>query len=345
MIISIAVADLNREYVERLTEVLQQNGDLSISVFTSAERLKSTLEKERYDVVLFDPDISDTKLYFSNAKLAICLYSEEAVNKNMYSDIDNIHKYQRISNIYKDILKKYADKAGYSADFGNSKRTKVQAVYSPVGGSGKTIISMAIASKLVEFGKSVLYISTEQLSSSSAIYPYSEEGNTALIASLNSDTSFEMKLKGIAKQGFNGISYVEGFERVADYADVNYQEMKDVISNIKKTGIYDHIIIDMSSNIDSITRAVWEEADDIVVVCKDGNFAAKKMSLFVNQGLVLESKHKFLKIDNLVDKAGTSKNDFQAPGIGVVHNYGNLVEEQIIGAINYNNEIDVSKLI
>ena len=345
MIISIAVADLNREYVERLTEVLQQNGDLNISIFTSAERLMSSLEKERYDVVLFDPDLSDTKLYFSNVKLAICLYSEEAVNKNMYSDVENIHKYQRISNIYKEILKKYADKAGYSADFGNSRRTKVQAVYSPIGGAGKTIISLAIASKLVEFGKNVLYVSTEPLSSSSVVYPYSEEGNTALIETLNSGASFEMKLKGIAKQGFNGVSYIEGFERIADYADVNYQEIKDVLSNIKKTGIYDHVIVDMSSNIDQITRAVWEESDDIIVVCRDGNFASKKLSLFANQGMVLESKQKFLKIDNMADKAYVSKNDFQVPCIGAVHNYGNLVEEQVIGAINYNNEIDVSKLI
>jgi len=34
MIISIAIADSNRDYVERLTEVLQQKVDLNISIFT-----------------------------------------------------------------------------------------------------------------------------------------------------------------------------------------------------------------------------------------------------------------------------------------------------------------------
>lgn len=344
MIISIAVADSNREYVERLAEVLQQNGELNISIFTSAEKLLSAVERERYDVVLFDPDISDTKLYFSNVKLAVCLYSDEAVNKKLYSDIDNIHKYQRISNIYKEILKKYADKAGYSADFGNSKRTRIQAVYSPIGGSGKTIISIAMASKLVEFGRSVLYISTEQLSSSSVIFPYSEEGNTALIEALNSGASFEMKLKGIAKQGIHGVSYIEGFEKIADYDDVNYQEMKDVLSSIKKTGIYDHVIVDMGSNIDHITKSVWEEADEIVVVCKAGDFAAKKINSFVNQGLVLESKNKLLKIENMADNVSGFKNDLNVPCIGTIHNYGNISEEQVIQAINFNKEIDIAKM-
>lgn len=343
MIISIAIADSNRDYVERLTEVLQQKGDLNISIFTNADRLMSSMERERYDVVLFDPDISDDKLYFSNVKLAICLYSDEAMNKDLYSDIENIRKYQRISNIYKSILKKYADKAGYSADFGNAKRTKLEAVYSPIGGSGKTVISMAMAGKLTELGRNVLYISTEQLSSSAAFFQYQEEGNTALVETLGSGASFDMKLKGIAKQGNNGVNYVEGFERIADYSDVTYQEMKDVLSNIKKTGIYDNVIVDMGSNIDHISKAVWEEADEIVVICKSGNFATQKLNFFANQGMVLENKNKFLKIENMADNSSRFNNDFNVPCVATVHNYGNISEEQVISAINYNKEIDVTK--
>lgn len=343
MIISIAIADSNRDYVERLTEVLQQKGDLNISIFTNADRLMSSIERERYDVVLFDPDISDEKLYFSNVKLAICLYSDEAMNKDLYSDMENIRKYQRISNIYKAILKKYSDKAGYSVDFGDSKRTKLEAVYSPIGGCGKTVISMAMAGKLAEHGRNVLYISTEQLSSSAAIFPYQEEGNTALVEALSSEASFDMKLKGIAKQGSNGVNYIEGFERIADYGDVTYQEMKDVLSNIKKTGIYDNVIVDMGSNIDHISKAVWEEADEIVVVCKSGNFAAQKLNFFANQGMVLENRNKFVKIENMADNSSRFHNDFNMPCVATVHNYGNISEEQVISAINYNKEIDVTK--
>ena len=343
MFISIAVADSNREYLERLTEVLQQNGDLDISIFYNADRLISSMEKERYDVVLFDPDISDTKLSFPNVKLAVCLYSDEAVNKELYVDMDNIRKYQRISNIYKDILKKYADIAGYSANFSNAKRTKIQAVYSPIGGSGKTVISLAIAEKMSQLGKNVLYFSTEQLSSSASYFEYKEEGNTALVETISSGASFDMKLKGITKQGNNGVNYIEGFERIADYIDITYEEMKDVLNNIKKTGIFDSIIVDMACSIDHITKAVWEEADEIFVICKSGNFSTKKLNFFANQGIVLENKKKFLKIDNMVDISSKFNNELDVPCVASIHNYGNISEENVISAINYSNDIDITK--
>ena len=58
MHISMAIADPDKEYLYRLTEVLQQNRGLNISAFTSLENLRKAMENTRFDVLLFDPDIS-----------------------------------------------------------------------------------------------------------------------------------------------------------------------------------------------------------------------------------------------------------------------------------------------
>lgn len=345
MIISIAIADKNREYIKRLSEVLQQNNDLNISVFTSSEKLQSALEREKYDIVLFDPDISETKLLISNVKLAVCLYSDEAENGSLYANLDNILKYQRISNIYKEIMKIYAEKAGYSAELNNSHRSEIIGVYSPIGGSGKTLIALALASKLTEYGKSVLYISTEQLSSSSSIFQYTEEGNTALVEAVAGDTVFELKLRGIAKSGLNGIYYVEGFSRIVDYCDVTGDEMGKVLDSIRKCGIYDKIIVDMGSTIDDITKTVIEKSDHIVIANKPGEFAARKMSALVSQGMISANRKKIVKVNNFAENNSKYNEELDVPVIGLIHNYGNLAVQNIIHTINTNKEINVSRFV
>lgn len=133
MNISIAIVDTNREYVERLSEVLQQYHDLTLSLFTNFDSLQKALEQNRFDIVLFDPDISRERLTVSTVKLAVCFYYDHCVNLNMYANCAKVLKYQRVSNIYKDILREYADKAGGAEEFGNRMKTCLIGVYSPVG--------------------------------------------------------------------------------------------------------------------------------------------------------------------------------------------------------------------
>jgi Mrp family chromosome partitioning ATPase len=341
MIISIAIADKNTDYLNRISEALNQENDLNISMFTNQQVFQNALEREKFDIVLFDPDISDEVLKFSNVKLAVCLYSDEAINSKNYADLDNVSKYQRISNIYKKVISKYAEKAGYTRDSKSSQKTRIIATYSPIGGSGKTIISLAMASKLVEYGEKVLFLSAEQLNSSSAIFPDCEDGITALVNVFSEEVVFDLKLKGIVKSGMNGISYVEGFKRIIDYRDVTKDEFGKVLESIRNSEIYDMVIVDAGSTIDEITEAIFEKATHIVLVNKPGEFPAMKMSMLANQSLILENINKIVKVNNFAENNSIYNNELEVPKIGMVHHYGNLDEKGIIKAINTNKEIDV----
>jgi len=71
MNISIAIVDKNREYLDRLVEVLQEYKELTVSLFTSAERLEQVLQTKKIDIVLFDPDVSEEKLNLKGCELSI----------------------------------------------------------------------------------------------------------------------------------------------------------------------------------------------------------------------------------------------------------------------------------
>ncbi|MBQ8231853.1 MAG: AAA family ATPase [Lachnospiraceae bacterium] len=347
MNISVAIADVNRDYLERLVEVLEDYEDLSVSMFTNADRLEQALQTKRFDIVLFDPDISEKKISFYNTKLSMCLYSEEARNAGLYADCDKVIKYQRVSKIYKEVIKAYADKAGYLADFDNSQRTKILAVYSPIGGCGKTTIALALANKLSAYGKNVLFLSMEQLDSSSLVNAHTEEteGITVLIESAGENASFQLKLKGIIKKGFNNISYIEGFERFVDYNTVSQEEMFDVVDKIRKCGSCDVVVVDMQSSMDGIGKAVFEQADNIVVVDRSGELPSRKMDMFAQQALVREYAGKMCKISNLVEGNVKASNILSVPDIGSVHNYGNQPLKNIIQLISAKDTIDMSLLM
>lgn len=349
MNISIAIADKDREYAERLSEGLQQYAELTIKRYTSTERLLEAMEvkREKFDIVLFDPDISQTRLTFANVRLPICLYSDEAENRGLYADFVKVLKYQRISRIYKEIMREYADEAGYSPSFHRSLKTKLTAVYSPVGGSGKTTLALALASRMASLGKKTLFVSVEQLNSSFYVNPKQEEGITALVeAARNEKVNFEMKLKGTVKQGFNGMFYLEGFERIVDYDAVTDSELTDTLDKIRSCDACDVVVVDMESNLNAMGERILEMADHIVLVERPGELPVEKTRLFARQAVMNEHRGKMLKLHNFAEDRSRYCPDLELPLIGTIHTYyGNLPLKDMIKNIVSSKEFQVDKLI
>lgn len=348
MNISIAIADKDREYAERLSEMLQQYTELSIKQYTSGEKLLEAMEvkKEKFDIVLFDPDISWERMVFTGVRLPICLYSDGAENRGLYADFAKVMKYQRVSRIYKEIMKEYADKAGYSASFNHSQKTNMIAVYSPVGGSGKTTLALALASRMAGLGKTTLFVSVEQLNSSFYVNPKQEEGITALVeAARNEKVNFEMKIKGTLKQGFNGMLYLEGFDRIVDYDAVTESELADTLDKIRRCEVCDIVLVDMESNLNPMGKVILDMADKIVLVERPGELPAAKTELFARQAVMNEYQGKMMKLYNFAEERSQYCPDLELPRIGLVHNYGNIPLKDLIKNILSNKEFVVDSLI
>lgn len=59
MILKIAIADSNEEYVSRILSVLEEYEDLNLSVFTDENTLEQALMSQKFDVLLFDASVYD----------------------------------------------------------------------------------------------------------------------------------------------------------------------------------------------------------------------------------------------------------------------------------------------
>ncbi len=346
MLIKIAILDSDIDYLERLSGVLQQYDELFVAVFSRKEALEQALEQNTFQIVLFHPDVSEKPISFPAGVMPICLCDEETKNRKNYPTMAVIQKFQRISSIYKEIFKCYAAFADDSGmDFFQKGTATAIAVYSPIGGSGKTTIALAIARKLCGMNKRVLFLSTEQFNSSALHFQVKEEGITRLVEALNGNTSFHLTLKGILKENEAGIFYVEGFGRLVDYDAVSSKEIKSVITQIRQCDVCDYMIIDTGSCIDELTKTVLETADKIVLVQRNNENADVKMKLFDEQIWVNEQKERMCVIKNFAEQNRKGYELMQLQTIGIVHNYGNILQNDLLNDIEQENSIQIGSLL
>ena len=112
MILKIAIADTNEEYVKRILSVLEEYEELNLSVFTDENTLEQALMSQKFDVLLFDASVYDGHADGGKRFLPILLLDETQGVASQFQKTKKIRKYQRISKIYQQILEVYAEVCG-----------------------------------------------------------------------------------------------------------------------------------------------------------------------------------------------------------------------------------------
>ena len=143
---SVIIADLEQGYIQGLSRYLILKGDneFTVNSFTKEQYLKEYLEKSQVDILLISPEMFSTELNLSNTRVII-LNIEDRIPSDLVS-YPYINKYQAGNIISKELVKILSE---YSDDElveeNNGVRTQLIGVYSPIGGVGKTTISIALS--------------------------------------------------------------------------------------------------------------------------------------------------------------------------------------------------------
>lgn len=290
MKIKIAIADTNETYARRLFEALQRQENLSLSVFTDKKRMESDLSSTRYDIILFDYSMYSGDGIFKNAKLSVLLYDEEAeqpyIGTGKYKVVK---KYQRGSSIYKEVIGLYSEFVSDSVFFGRSgEQCRVLCVYSPAGGVGKTTVSMAIANTIANMGRNVMYLNFEPIPAYGSFMPLKgEKGMGALLAAIDGNGSFSLKLESLMKKTLQGIIYFEKFENLLDIYELTAEDVEKLIRMISETVKADFIIVDMGTQYDAVNRSIMDISDKIVFVERNDSIAEEKIRAFAAHPTVI----------------------------------------------------------
>jgi len=283
MRVKLLIASLDTDYVEHLSEVIARHyaDFIDVSVCKTKEHLQDLLTTRKFDACLICSGLFDIK-ELQQTDLSLLLVSEDDAGTELPEEIIKVQKYQRISSIVANILEhcaKYSKKCGDLS----AEKANITAVWSPIGGVGKTSVALAYAARKITDGKQVLYLNLETFSSAPAYFAEADKGISAVFNMLESDEgNVKMLVRSIRKQDSgSGVAYFCRPDNFDDMYALSTENISELVTSCAE--VTDELVIDMSCICDRRARQVFDLADKILLVTAPTATAQVKLAQFASQ--------------------------------------------------------------
>lgn len=331
--LSLLIVDSDEDYLKALSSYLSINyfNEFKITSISSREYFNKYLSSvQGIDILLINRNMFNIEIEkkFINT---IILMGEDIEDRSI-QEYGYIFKYMRATKIYNEIKRNFILENPNIGDEGTAgkKMTKVTSVYSPIGGSGKTIVSITTALKLAENANEVLYLNFEDISSTSVFFDCRSRNSMSDILYLAKDRNEHLSseiLKYINKDA-NGVSYIAPIKSVLDFETITRDDIVYFIKAIKSLNKFDNIVIDLSSKFCSLYGGILSISDNVISILINDIESRVKMDAFLKQQ---ESLDKYFFIMN---KVKSGENIKAIPEV--------LKEEKkpVVGSIEYYSPID-----
>lgn len=152
----------------------------------------------------------------------------------------------------------------------------VIAVYSPIGGCGKSLVAYALAKKLKKLDQKVLLVGCDPTQSINVYYPaesYAKEELADKLTHPGEDTYWTI-LRNIEQ---DDISYLLPFEKNLPSLDVGMEEWEVLISVLKEKQDFDWIVLDVGSLLDRKMASLMTKIDYLILLTETNQIANRKM--------------------------------------------------------------------
>lgn len=281
MKVRLLIATEDTGYSDFLSEVLERRYKDTVDPCTcsTAEKLREELEKNRFDIGLFDPALAE-EADLSRLGIALLLW-EEGMSGAEFRDlrIGPIRKYQRISTLVGEALKQYAKIAEEKGVF-REGRANVTLVWSPAGGTGKTTVALAYGAQCVAREKKTLYLDLDFFSSTPVYFPCDGASISEVFEKQGGNR--ELLLQSIRKQDRgSGICY---FCPPNNFDDINVLPLEEIEALIDAAAQgADEIVLDLPGICDKRVIGLMELADRVLVVLDGSRRSQVKWEQFRNQ--------------------------------------------------------------
>lgn len=269
MKIKLAILEKDPCYLNRIVTAFsaRYSDKIEIYSFTDPEIAMATLEDARIDVLVASDAVEvDTSILPKRCGFA---YFVESAEVDTINNQRAICKFQRADLIYKQILSIYSENAGSISSIKlGDETTKMIAFSSPNGGVGTSSLAAACAVHFASSGKRVLYLNLERFGAADLFF--SAEGlfdMSDIIYTLKSKkANLAMKLESCVKQDERGVFFYSRTKYALDMLEIRPEDVVRLISELKLTGSYDYILLDMDFSLEPQTVKIYKQAHAVVWV-------------------------------------------------------------------------------
>lgn len=311
--INIVIADSDELYLNHLTNYLIEHVNIfEVYSFTTKESMIKFIgdKRNKIDIIVFAEDLVDDTIIVADIPAKILLSDGSFPQLEGF---ESVNKYQKTEKFINDILMVYAEKTGrVEAVTCGDKQTILIGFYSPVGGSGKTTLSVATAYALASQGKRVFYLNAEKLNSTADVLNEASGGSW-------SDVYLTVKTKG-ANIGLRimankytdmktNISYINPSESSLEINELTKDEFKKLLKEFEKLGEFDVVIIDFDGEFNKDKVSILKAMDRIFIPFTSDSLSVSKTGLFIKElKMYDEFKEIEEKISLILNKSNNQSN-------------------------------------
>lgn len=344
MKIKLAILEKDQCYLQRIVTVFstKYSDNFEIYSFTDENIAISTIKTGRIDVLVasdaFEIDVSSLPVFCAFA------YLVDSSGIETIRDQYAICKFQKAELIYRQILSIYSEKAGSISGISiGNENTNIGIFTSVGGGAGASTMAASAACYFAQKGMKTLYLNLEKFGAADLFFSgVGQYDMSDIIFALKSKKSnLALKLESCVKQAGNGVFFYSQPKIALDMLELTSEEILRLVSELKVSGTYDYIIIDMDFSLDKETMSVYRKANSCVLVSDGSDISNTKLFRAINALSVLEKNAEYSLMNRISvaynkfsNKSSKVLADIDVNSIGGVPRYEHASTEQIMQQIS-----------
>lgn len=295
---NLVIIDTDSEYVKGIEEDVIRNyaERVDVQILTDQSYIDAYFsEKRDIDVLIVDENNYGPYLSEHNIRQTFLMLSEIAIDREVPANVRPMVKFLPREEVFRAINDTFAhfDLEG-SLDPGRENRvTRVIGVYSPIGGCGKSLISIGLSRKLYRLDQRVLLVGCDDVQSFEAFYDMKDFAEDRLAKKLieQDEETYWLIMQNTGSDGFH---YLKPFSRVPHALGVGRTQWRPFLTLMREKKDYDYIVLDIGSRVDEASRALMDRVDVIVLVTEPNLIATRKMLRISGDTDMLPAKQCFI---------------------------------------------------
>lgn len=321
--IKLLIGDEDKSYVESITAYLMEKFPyrFQVNYFTNVESFKKFLavNDRKTDIILVGRgftniiDMSDKQQNFEATPVVIQIAEKEVSSRG-----NNVYKYSNGYDFAKNIISIYEKSMHVNTFQKQQQTTRIMAVYSPAGGTGKTTIAANLSKCFSKEGFKTFYLNMESINSQSCFFGTNFRKNNddssygispetqgcfskALFALKQEDEKLSLLVKEAIKYvGVGNIGYFPPPDSFSEMDELDFSDIKLLLEEIKQSGSFNIILLDLSSSFSFKYLALMEECHEIIVLTTPDRISVSKLISFLNDICLHQKKRGINFLDKMI---------------------------------------------
>lgn len=351
MKVKLALLEKDKNYLDRIISVFSTRyaDRFEIYSFTDVAVAESMLDTAKIDVLLAG-DVFEIDTSGLPARCGFA-YLVDNADIEIVRGQKAVCKFQKAELIYKQILNIYSEKTGnlFNLRPGEGNNTKIVLFDSVSGGAGASSMAAACALHYAAQNSRVLYLNLERYGSSDVFF--SGEGkfdiSDVIYALKSRKTNLFLKLESCVKRDPRGVFFYSQPQIALDIQELSPEEMIRLISELKKSGSYDYIVIDTDFGMDKRYLPVYYQIPVILWISDGSDLSNGKICRAYTALVALEQNADRPLYDRIVlvynqfsNKTGKTIGEIGLKSIGGTPRYEHASTDQVLTQLAMTNIFD-----